>query len=138
MAQTDEFGGELADFVRRVRELRAARSLPLPEQHTLLDTALFELQHVAESLWPRYERLAARSPARTSPETAELQLFKAVFQRLPLPVVLIGGDTVVRRMNVAAAELTGVRAGYAAGPGRPAARRRPGGAAHACGGRRTG
>jgi hypothetical protein len=115
MAQMEEFGGELADFVRRVGELRAARGLPLPEQHTLLDAALFELQHVAENLWPKYEQLAAQGHGKASADRAEQQLFKAVFQRLPLPVALIGGDTVVRRMNVAATELTGVRAGYAAG-----------------------
>ncbi|MEV6400007.1 PAS domain-containing protein [Streptomyces sp. NPDC051907] len=115
MAQTDEFGSELADFVRRVGELTAARGLPQPEQQTLLEAALFELQHVAESLWPRYQRLAAAQRGATGADPAEQQLFKAVFQRLPLPVALIGGDTVVRRMNLAATELTGVRAGYAAG-----------------------
>jgi PAS domain-containing protein len=115
MAQTDDFSGELSDFVRRVGELRATRGLPLAEQHTLLDAALFELQHVAENLWPRYEQLAAQSHGKAAADRSEQQLFKAVFQRLPLPVALMGGDTVVRRMNMAATELTGVRAGYAAG-----------------------
>ncbi|MBT2393267.1 PAS domain-containing protein [Streptomyces sp. ISL-1] len=115
MTQTDEFGEDLADFVRRVGELRAARGLPLQEQHTLLDAALFELQHVAENLLPRYERLAAQGPGKASGDRAEEQLLKAVFQLLPVPVALIGGDTVVRRMNPAATELTGVRAGHAAG-----------------------
>lgn len=115
MAQSDEFGDDLEDFVRRVAELRAARGLPPDEQQTLLDAALFELQHVSETLWPKYERLAARGPARASADRTELQLFRALFQRLPLPVALIGGDTVVRRMNLAATDLTGVRAGYAAG-----------------------
>jgi PAS domain-containing protein len=115
MTQTDEFGEDLADFVKRVGELRAARGLPLQEQHTLLDAALFELQHVAENLWPRYERLAAQGPGKASADRAEEQLLKAVFQLLPVPVALTGGDTVVRRMNAAATELTGVRAGHAAG-----------------------
>lgn len=115
MTQTDEFGEDLADFVRRVGELRAARGLPLQEQQTLLDAALFELQHVAENLWPRYERLATQGTGRASPDRAEEQLLKAVFQLLPVPVALTGGDTVVRRMNAAATELTGVRAGHAAG-----------------------
>ncbi|QIP88155.1 PAS domain-containing protein [Streptomyces sp. Tu 2975] len=115
MAQSDEFGDDLEDFVRRVAELRAARGLPPDEQQTLLDAALFELQHVSETLWPKYERLAAQRPARASADRTELQLLRALFQRLPLPVALMGGDTVVRRMNLAATDLTGVRAGFAAG-----------------------
>ncbi|MGN9794873.1 PAS domain-containing protein [Streptomyces sp. OZ13] len=115
MAQSDEFGDDLEDFVRRVGELRAARGLPPDEQQNLLDAALFELQHVSETLWPKYERLAAQGPARASADRTELQLLRALFQRLPLPVALIGGDTVVRRMNLAATDLTGVRAGFAAG-----------------------
>ncbi|CAL9313352.1 PAS domain-containing protein [Streptomyces sp. SudanB25_2051] len=115
MSETGAFGEELADFVRRVAELRSARALPPEEQRGVLDAALFELQHAAETLWPRYERLAARAPEGTSAERQERQLLKTVFQRLPLPVVLIDRDTVVRRMNLAATTLTGVRAGYATG-----------------------
>ncbi|UYQ60331.1 PAS domain-containing protein [Streptomyces peucetius] len=115
MAEIDEFGDDLEDFVRRVGELRAARGLPPEEQQTLLDATLFELQHVAETLWPKYERLAGHGPARAAADRTELQLLRALFQRLPLPVALMGGDTVVRRMNLAATDLTGVRAGFAAG-----------------------
>ncbi|MDN3293900.1 PAS domain-containing protein [Streptomyces ficellus] len=115
MTQTDEFGEELADFVRRVGELRSARALPPGEQQGVLDAALFELQHAAETLWPRYERLAARAPDGTSADRQERQLLKTLFQRLPLPVALVDRDTVVRRMNFAATGLTGVRAGYATG-----------------------
>ncbi|MDT9682665.1 PAS domain-containing protein [Streptomyces sp. TRM76323] len=115
MSETGAFGEDLADFVRRVAELRSARALPPEEQRGVLDAALFELQHAAETLWPRYERLAARAPEGTSAERQERQLLKTVFQRLPLPVVLIDRDTVVRRMNLAATTLTGVRAGYATG-----------------------
>lgn len=115
MAEIDEFGDDLEDFVRRVGELRAARGLPPEEQQTLLDATLFELQHVAETLWPKYEQLAGHGPARAAADRTELQLLRALFQRLPLPVALMGGDTVVRRMNLAATDLTGVRAGFAAG-----------------------
>ncbi|MEE1753941.1 PAS domain-containing protein [Streptomyces sp. SP18CS02] len=115
MTQTDDFGEDLADFVRRVGELRTARALPAVEQQGVLDAALFELQHAAETLWPRYESLAARAPDGTSADRQERQLLKTVFQRLPLPVALIDRDTVVRRMNFAATGLTGVRAGYATG-----------------------
>ncbi|OEJ41788.1 PAS domain protein [Streptomyces agglomeratus] len=118
MTQTDDFGAELADFVRRVGELKAARALPRDEHLAVLDAALFELRHVADTLWPRYERLKAAAPNAPSPDRQERQerhLLKALFQRLPMPVVLVDKDTVVRRMNFAATGLTGVRAGYATG-----------------------
>ncbi|WP_329125352.1 PAS domain-containing protein [Streptomyces sp. NBC_01465] len=116
MTQTEEFGGDLADFVRRVGELRSARALPAQEQQTVLDAALFELQHVAENLWPRYEQLAATVPGGgASSDRQETRLLKALFQRVPLPVALVDRETVVRRMNFAATGLTDVRAGYATG-----------------------
>ncbi|MGW5525783.1 PAS domain-containing protein [Streptomyces xanthochromogenes] len=116
MTQTqDGFGEELADFVRRVGELRTARARPAGEQSVVLDAALFELQHVAEQLWPRYERIAAGAGAAAPVDRQERQFLKALFQQLPLPVVLVDRETVVRRLNVAATGLTGVRAGYATG-----------------------
>ncbi|WP_328690587.1 PAS domain-containing protein [Streptomyces phaeochromogenes] len=116
MAQTEEFGEELADFVRRVAELKAARSVPHDDLPTVLDTAIFELDHVADQLWPWYERLTATGTAGTSSaDRQEQQLLKGIFQRLPLPVALIDRETVVRRLNFAATNFTGVRAGYATG-----------------------
>ncbi|MFI5699091.1 PAS domain-containing protein [Streptomyces xanthochromogenes] len=116
MTQTqDGFGEELADFVRRVGELRTARARPAGEHSVVLDAALFELQHVAEQLWPRYERIAAGAGAAAPVDRQERQFLKALFQQLPLPVVLVDRETVVRRLNVAATGLTGVRAGYATG-----------------------
>jgi len=116
MAQTEEFGEELADFVRRVAELKAARSVPHDDLPTVLDTAIFELDHVAGQLWPWYERLTATGATNTSSaDRQEQQLLKAIFQRLPLPVALIDRETVVRRLNFAGTNFTGVRAGYATG-----------------------
>ncbi|MGH4028992.1 GAF domain-containing protein [Actinomycetota bacterium Odt1-20B] len=116
MAPADEFGEQLGDFMRRVGELRAARSVPSEDLRTVLDAALFELDHVAEELWPRYEKLTSgRSRGANSADRDEQQLLRALFQRLPLPVVLMDRETVVRRMNFAAAGFTGVRAGYATG-----------------------
>ena len=111
----DDFGEELADFVRRVGELRAARARPAGEQSVILDAALFELEHVAGLLWPRYEQMAAGSAVPSPAERQERQLLKALFQRMPLPVALVDRETVVRRLNFAATGLTGVRAGYATG-----------------------
>ncbi|MGW0650205.1 PAS domain-containing protein [Streptomyces umbrinus] len=116
MAQTEEFGEELADFVRRVAELKAARSVPHDDLPTVLDTAIFELDHVAGQLWPWYERLTATGTAGTSSaDRQEQQLLKGIFQRLPLPVALMDRETVVRRLNFAATNFTGIRAGYATG-----------------------
>ncbi|MGW8377585.1 PAS domain-containing protein [Streptomyces sp. ODS28] len=116
MADVEEYGAELADFRRRVEELRAARTLPTAERLTALDAALFELQHAAEVLWPRYEELAAagkRTGGRG--DLHEQQLLRALFQRLPVGAVLLDREAVVRRMNMAATQLFGLRAGYATG-----------------------
>ncbi|MGP3982284.1 PAS domain-containing protein [Streptomyces sp. KR80] len=116
MAETSEFGAELSDLRSRIEELRSARSLPPEERGAALDAALFELQHVAEVLWPRYEELAAavqRNGGRR--DEPEVRLLRGLFQRLPLPVALVDHTTVVRRLNVAAVELFGVRTGYATG-----------------------
>ncbi|MFD4628828.1 PAS domain-containing protein [Streptomyces sp. NPDC058284] len=116
MSQMEEFGEELADFVRRISELKAARSVPASDLSTVLDAAIFELDHVAGQLWPTYERLAINGQwdSATS-DRDEQRLLRALFQRMPLPVALIDRETVVRRMNFAATGLTGVRAGYATG-----------------------
>ncbi|MEI5097607.1 PAS domain-containing protein [Streptomyces sp. PmtG] len=116
MAQTEEFGEELADFVRRVAELKASRAVPAGDLGTLLDAALFELDHAVERLWPGYEQLAGDGPvAAAVSDRDEQRLLRTVFQRFPLPVLLVDAESVVRRMNVAATELTGVRGGYATG-----------------------
>ncbi|MFD9327164.1 PAS domain-containing protein [Streptomyces sp. NPDC060065] len=116
MAETDEFGEELADFVRRVAELKSARSVPADELPTVLDAAIFELDHVADQLWPRFQRLSSDGPSGiASTDRQEQQLLKALFQRVPVPVALVDRETVVRRLNFAAASFTGVRAGYATG-----------------------
>ncbi|NUT29658.1 MAG: PAS domain-containing protein [Streptomyces sp.] len=116
MAQTDEFGEELVDFVRRVAELKAARSVSEGDLPTVLDAAIFELDHVADQLWPWYERLSSgEQPRPSSADRQEHHLLRAMFQRFPLPVALVDRETVVRRLNFAATSFTGVRAGYATG-----------------------
>ncbi len=115
MSHTEEFGEELADFVRRVAELKAARSVPGDDLARVLDAAIFELDHVAERLWPTYERLGAGGHGGAASDRDEERLLRALFQRLPLPVALIDRESVIRRMNVAGTALTGVRAGFAAG-----------------------
>lgn len=116
MAKMEEFGEEIADFVRRVAELKSARSVPTDDLGTVLDAAIFELNHVADQLKPLYEQLAADGHlGGGSPDRDEQRLLRAIFQRLPLPVALVDRESVVRRMNFAATGFTGVRAGYATG-----------------------
>ncbi|MFI1677553.1 PAS domain-containing protein [Streptomyces sp. NPDC020607] len=116
MSQMEEFGEELADFLRRVAELKSARSVPAGDLSTVLDAALFELDHVAAQLWPTYERLAVNGQwDDATSDRDEQRLLRSLFQRMPLPVALVDRETVVRRMNFAATGLTGVRAGYATG-----------------------
>ncbi|MFD7506603.1 PAS domain-containing protein [Streptomyces sp. NPDC059850] len=131
MPRAQDFGAELTDFRRRVDELRTARALPSQERLSLLDAALFELQHVVDVLWPRYEELAAASrvPPGGRGDPHEQQLLRALFQRLPIPVVLLDRESVVRRMNFAATQLFNTRAGYATGRPLTSSLRRDGQAA---------
>lgn len=118
MAQMEEFDEELADFVRRVAELKTARSVSTAELPAVLDAALFELDHVAGKLWPHPQQGGATGTGTSrnaAAERHEQQLLRAVFQRLPLPVALVDREAVVRRLNFAATTFTGVRAGYATG-----------------------
>lgn len=116
MPDADEFGAELTGFRKRVAELRAARALPTGDRSATLDSALIELQYACDVLWPRYERLdAARRGEEGSGGRRERQLLTTVFQRLPVAVAVTDADGVVRRINLAASRLFGMRAGYATG-----------------------
>ncbi|WP_432586269.1 PAS domain-containing protein [Streptomyces sp. HD1123-B1] len=131
MTGAQEFGAELTDFRRRVEELRNARALPAQERLSVLDAALFELQHVVDVLVPRYEELAgtARAPDGSRSDAREQQLLRVLFQQLPVAVVLLDREAVVRRMNEAATRLFNTRAGYATGRPLASSLRRDGQAA---------
>ncbi|MFE7577870.1 PAS domain-containing protein [Streptomyces sp. NPDC057521] len=100
----------LPALVARARELRAARNHPPAEYPVLLDAALAELDHAIEAL-----RQAEDPPGPPRTPGAKAAPFRAMFDHLPWPVVLTDGQTVVRRLNRAAAVLTGLPPGYAAG-----------------------
>ncbi|WP_405901222.1 PAS domain-containing protein [Streptomyces sp. NBC_00727] len=98
-------------LVARMQELRAARAHPPSEYPVLLDAALAELEHAIEALRHASE---APAPPRT-PGAGAAYPFKAIFEHLPWPVILTDEQTAVRRLNTAAAELTGLPQAYAAG-----------------------
>ncbi|MEU8826756.1 PAS domain-containing protein [Streptomyces sp. NPDC048636] len=131
MTGAQEFGAELTDFRRRVEELRNARALPAQERLSVLDAALFELQHVVDVLVPRLEEQtpAGRAPDGARSHPREQQLLRSLFQQLPVAVVLLDREAVVRRMNEAAAQLFHTRAGYATGRPLTSSLRRDGQAA---------
>ncbi|MFJ4499723.1 PAS domain-containing protein [Streptomyces sp. NPDC088864] len=111
MSRPPERADGRAALAARLRELRAARDHPPAEYPVLLDAALTELEHALEVLDGPPER---PTPPRT-PVAGAAHPYKAVFDALPWPVVLTDAQTVVRRLNPAAAELTGLPPGYAAG-----------------------
>ncbi|MER6119388.1 PAS domain-containing protein [Streptomyces sp. NPDC001743] len=115
MSQSRAFGRAFEDFAARVEELRAAPANQESDPAVLLDAALVELEHAVDFLLPAYEEFTSSGGRPPTGARAEQRLFKAIFENLPVPVALVDGETVVRRVNAAAAELTGLPAGYAAG-----------------------
>lgn len=109
MSRSPEREDDVQALAARVRELRAARAHPPADYPVLLDAALAELEHVVEGLG------RARDERPRPPAGKVTYAFKAVFEQLPWPVVLMDEETVVRRVNPAAVELTGLPQEYAAG-----------------------
>ncbi|MEV5654858.1 PAS domain-containing protein [Streptomyces sp. NPDC052291] len=111
MSRPPERESGVEALAARLRELRAARAHPPSEYPVLLDAALAELDHAVEAL-----RHAVRAPAPPrTPGAGAAYPFKAIFEHLPWPVILTDEQTAVRRLNTAAAELTGLPQAYAAG-----------------------
>jgi len=111
MSRPPERESDFRALVARLQELRAARAHPPSEYPVLLDAALAELEHAVEAL-----RHTAEAPAAPrTPGAGAAYPFRAIFEHLPWPVILTDGQTAVRRLNPAAAELTGLPPAYAAG-----------------------
>ncbi|WP_329030260.1 PAS domain-containing protein [Streptomyces sp. NBC_01423] len=111
MSRPPERESGVEALAARLRELRAARAHPPSEYPVLLDAALAELDHAVEAL-----RHAAQAPAPPrTPGAGAAYPFKAIFEHLSWPVILTDEQTAVRRLNTAAAELTGLPQAYAAG-----------------------
>ncbi|MEV6109996.1 PAS domain-containing protein [Streptomyces sp. NPDC051940] len=115
MTGGDELNREISAFKKRVAELRSTRGLPAGSHPSTLDAALLELGLAVDTLLPGIEQQLAARRADEGETSRELQLLRAVFQRLPQPAVLLDGEGLVRRLNFAAARVFGMRAGYATG-----------------------
>jgi PAS domain-containing protein len=113
--EQEELGEEIDDFRRRVAELESVRALSAGERLRALETALFELRHAADRLWPRFRALAAGNRSVVGSGRQEERLLRELFQRHPLPVALLDRETVVRRLNHSAARLLTAGPGYATG-----------------------
>ncbi len=120
-------------LAERSEALRRAAALPGADPGTLLDAAFAELDAALELLaaWDNESDQASAGldalgspsgkatgdPRDRMPDTlnAERRLLRAVFQRAPVPLFVLGPDGTVRRANAAAGELIGAAPGYATG-----------------------
>ncbi|MEU7899654.1 SpoIIE family protein phosphatase [Nonomuraea sp. NPDC049152] len=107
----------LDELVGRVSSLRAARSAYPQELEQTLDAALAELDTAAELLAAAKAELgsAARNKAGKSGSLRELKLLRQVFRMFPVPVIVIDGGGVIRRINPETSALLGSPDGFLIG-----------------------
>jgi sigma-B regulation protein RsbU (phosphoserine phosphatase) len=111
-----ETAGEAARLKARSEALRQAAGLPGAGLGPLLEAALAELDGAVQALAGAEDRASGGlggDPA-DGPH-AERRLLQAVFQQVPVPLLLLGLDGTVRRANSAAGQLVGSRSGYPTG-----------------------
>lgn len=107
------------ELSERVTSLRGARSAYPDEQGPTLEAALAELDTATELL------LSARTALRQAPgrqgrkggsgTQRELKLLRQVFRAFPVPVIVMDGGGVVRRINGETGKLLGSPDGYLVG-----------------------
>ena len=102
----------IAQVLERIEALRQAAVLPGAEPVPLLTAALAELRAAAAALTAGNGEQAA---GPSDVQHAERRLLHAVFQQVPVPVLLLGLDGTIRRANAEAAALLGSGSGYATG-----------------------
>ncbi|MFG1702034.1 SpoIIE family protein phosphatase [Nonomuraea sp. M3C6] len=100
----------------RVSSLREARTAYPAELAPTLDAALAELDTAAELLAEAGEALR-KAPKRPGKDGAqrELKLLRQVFRAFPVPVVVLDGGGVVRRINPETSRMLGSPDGYLVG-----------------------
>ncbi|MHB1595083.1 MAG: SpoIIE family protein phosphatase [Streptosporangiaceae bacterium] len=105
---------ETAAIASRAEAIRQAAALPGADPRLLLDAALAEVEAALAAL-----RAAARrdrsGPGRGPDQRPAARALRAVFQQVPIPLLVLGRDGVIRRANLAAAELIGAGPGYPTG-----------------------
>src|SRR5260370_21625440 len=101
----------------RSEALRPASASPGANRGALLDAALAELDAAVAVLYDlgRQHPDGAAARTRSDAASAERRLLQALFQQAPAALFLLGCDGVVRRANVAAAQLVRASPGYATG-----------------------
>lgn len=107
--------GALAGRVSSLREARAAYPSDLAPT---LDAALAELDTAAELLAEAREQLgkSAKRPAgKKDGSQRELKLLRQVFRAFPVPVIVLDGGGMVRRINPETSRLLGSPDGYLVG-----------------------
>jgi PAS domain S-box-containing protein len=102
----------------RVSSLREARTAYPADLAPTLDAALAELDTAAELLAEARAELR-KAPKRTSGKKdgaqRELKLLRQVFRAFPVPVIVIDGGGVVRRINPETSRMLGSPDGYLVG-----------------------
>ncbi|MFE3451795.1 SpoIIE family protein phosphatase [Nonomuraea sp. NPDC059194] len=107
----------LDELVGRVSSLRTARSAYPQELAQTLDAALAELDTATELLAAAKTELAGAARNRTgkSGSQRELKLLRQVFRVFPVPVVVLDGGGVIRRINAETSALLGSPDGFLIG-----------------------
>ncbi|MER6947681.1 SpoIIE family protein phosphatase [Nonomuraea sp. NPDC000554] len=102
----------------RVSSLREARTAYPSELAPTLDAALAELGTAAELLAEARQELRkgpARQGGKKDGSQRELKLLRQVFKAFPVPVIVLDGGGVVRRINGETSRLLGSPDGYLVG-----------------------
>jgi serine phosphatase RsbU (regulator of sigma subunit)/PAS domain-containing protein len=94
--------------------LRQAAGVPGAEIRPLLEAALTELDGAAAAMTGVSAAPDSAGDPADGPH-AERRLLQAIFQQVPVPLLLLGLDGTVRRANAAAGRLVGSGSGYPTG-----------------------
>lgn len=108
----------LEDLAARVASLREARSAYPGDLGPTLDASLAELDTASELLGTalaELRRSARRPGGRDGAAQREHKLIRQLFRTLPVPVIVMDGGGVVRRINDETSRLLGSPAGYLVG-----------------------
>lgn len=104
----------IAGLQSRSAALRKAAANPKAADRALLDAALTELDAAIESLVAGTGAPAGKDGNGAGGQP-ERRLLQAIFGQTPVPLLVVDGENIVRRANLAACELLGVGPGYATG-----------------------